>query len=326
MRAVVLDAAPAPPEALVVRDRPVPRPEPGWVLIEVKAFGLNRSELKTRLGLADPEVTFPRVLGIEATGVVASCPGGELAVGQQVVAMMGGMSRRFDGGYAEFTSVPVTQAIPFDSPLPWTTLGAVPETLQTAYGALTVGLDTRPGQTLLIRGGTSSVGLTAAILAKRNGLTVLATTRSEAKADALRAAGVDHVLLDDGAIAPRARDLAPDGVDATLELIGTPTLRDSLQATRVHGVVCSAGYLSNQWIVPDFYPAGDLPNGVRLTGYSGDASDLPPAVLQDFLDAIAAGEATMPIAKAYTIDEIATAHDDMEHDRVAGKLVVSTGS
>jgi NADPH:quinone reductase-like Zn-dependent oxidoreductase len=283
MRAVVLDAVPAPPEALVVRERPVPRPEPGWVLIEVKAFGLNRSELKTRLGLADPDVTFPRVPGIEATGVVAACPGGELAVGQQVVAMMGGMGRSFDGGYAEFTCVPVAQTIPFRSELPWTTLGAVPETLQTAYGALTVGLDLHPGQTLLIRGGTSSVGLTAAILAKRRRLTVLATTRSQTKAGALREAGADHVVLDDGAIAPRVRELVPGGVDATLELVGTPTLRDSLDATRVHGVVCSAGYLSNEWIVPDFYPAGFLPNGVRLTGYGGDASDLPQAVLQDFL-------------------------------------------
>src|SRR5262249_35467812 len=115
MRAVLLDAVPAPPEALVVRERPVPQPEPGWVLVEVKAFGVNRSELKTRLGLADAEVTLPRVLGIEAAGVVAACPGGELAVGQQVVAMMGGMGRGFDGGYAEFTCVPVSQVIPFRS-------------------------------------------------------------------------------------------------------------------------------------------------------------------------------------------------------------------
>jgi NADPH:quinone reductase-like Zn-dependent oxidoreductase len=324
MRAIVLDTVPAPPEALTVRERRVPQPQAGWALIEVKAFGLNRSELKTRLGLADPDVTFPRVPGIEATGVVAACPGGELAVGQQVVAMMGGMGRSFDGGYAEFTCVPVAQTIPFRSELPWTTLGAVPETLQTAYGSLTVGLDVERGQTLLIRGGTSSVGLTAAILAKRRGLTVLATTRSMAKAGALREVGADHVVLDDGAISERVRELVPGGVDATLELVGTPTLRDSLNATRVHGVVCSAGYLSNEWIVPDFYPAGFLPRGVRLTGYSGDASDLPPSVLQEFLDAVAAGEAAVPIARIYTMDEIATAHDDMEHDRVAGKLVVST--
>jgi NADPH:quinone reductase-like Zn-dependent oxidoreductase len=137
--------------------------------------------------------------------------------------------------------------------------------------------------------------------------------------------GVDHVVVDDGAIAARVRDLVPGGVDATLELVGTPTLRDSLEATRIHGVVCSAGYLSNEWVVRDFYPAGFLPNGVRLAGYSGDASDLQQAVLQDFLDAAAAGEATVPIAKTYTMEQIAAAHDDMEHDRVAGKLVVSTG-
>src|SRR4051794_2207286 len=324
MRAVVLDAVPAPPEALVVRERPVPRPEPGWVLIEVKAFGVNRSELKTRLGLADPEVTFPRVPGIEATGVVAACPGGELEAGGQGVAVMGGMGRSFDGGYAQYTCVPVAQAIPFRSDLPWTTLGAVPEMLQTAYGALTVGLDVQPGQTLLIRGGTSSVGLTAAILARRRGLTVLATTRSEGKAGALREAGADHVVVDDGAIAARVRALAPGGVDVTLELIGPPTLRDSLEATRTHGVVCSAGYLSNEWIVPDFYPSGFLPNGVRLSGYFGEASDLPQAVLQEFLDAVAAGDAAVPIARTYTMDEIAAAHEDMEHDRVAGKLVVAT--
>ena len=69
---------------------------------------------------------------------------------------------------------------------------------------------------------------------------------------------------------------------------------------------------------------GFLPNGVCLTGYSGDATDLPQAVLHGFLDAVAAGEATVPIARTYTMDEIATAHDDTEHDPVTGKLVVST--
>ena len=76
-----------------------PSRSPGWVLIEVKAFGLNRSELHTRLGLAEG-VTFPRVLGIEAVGVVAAAPGGEFEPGPQVAAMMGGMGRTFDGGYA----------------------------------------------------------------------------------------------------------------------------------------------------------------------------------------------------------------------------------
>src|SRR3954451_9626452 len=107
MRAVVLDA-PGPPDALQIRDLPIPERRPGWVLIQVKASGVNRSELHTRLGLSEG-VAFPRVLGIEAVGVVAAAPGGEFEEGQQVATMLGGMGRTFDGGYAEYTSVPAAQ-------------------------------------------------------------------------------------------------------------------------------------------------------------------------------------------------------------------------
>ncbi|MBI4940510.1 MAG: zinc-binding dehydrogenase [Actinobacteria bacterium] len=320
MRAVVLDG-PGPPEALRIAELPVPEPGPGQVLIRVTAFGLNRSELHTRLGLAEG-VTFPRVPGIEATGVVVACPGGELVEGQQVAAMMGGMGRTFDGGYAEYTCVPVRQAVPFTSSLPAATLGAVPEMLQTAHGSLTTGLDARAGQTLLVRGGTSSVGMAAAVLAKRLGMTVLSTTRSPAKAAALTAAGVDHVLLDDGQVADEVRHLVPDGVDTALELVGTPTLPDTLRATRVHGVVCFTGMLSNEWTVRDFYPIEYLPTGVRLTAYGGDATDLPSSVLQSFLDAVDAGEVTVPVHRTYRFDEIRQAHADMEAGVAAGKLVV----
>src|SRR5437588_6046318 len=287
MRAVVLDA-PGPPSALAIRELPVPNPPTGWVLIKVKAFGLNRSELHTRLGLAQG-VTFPRVLGIEAAGVVAQCPAGEFPVGQQVVAMMGGMGRVFDGGYAEYTRVPATQVIAFRSDLDWATLGAVPEMLQTSHGSLTVGLDAQPGQTLLIRGGTSSVGMAAAILAKDRGLAVLSTTRRPDRAAALRAIGVDHVLVDDGDVAAQTRAIVPDGVDAALELVGTNTLPDTLRATAVHGVVCFTGMLSNHWTVADFYPIEYIPSGIRLTAYGGGAADLPADVLQAYLDAVPAG-------------------------------------
>jgi NADPH:quinone reductase-like Zn-dependent oxidoreductase len=322
MRAVVLEG-PGPVEALEIRELPVPQPEPGWVLIEVKAFGLNRSELHTRLGLAGG-MTYPRVLGIEATGVVAACPGGELEVGQQVVAMMGGMGRQFDGGYAEYTCVPVRQVIPFRSDLPWSTLGAVPEMLQTAYGSLTVGLDVQAGQTLLVRGGTSSVGMAATVLAKRMGLTVISTTRNPRSVDRLTEIGADHVLIDDGPLASRVREIAPEGVDAALDLVGTPTLFDCLHATRVHGTVCMSGMLSDQWTLPDFYPTGDIPSGVRLTGYTGDATNLPPSVLQDFLDAVAAGDATVPIGRIFRLDEIQEAHRVMEAGTAGGKIVVLT--
>ena len=322
MRAVVLDA-PGPPEALAIREIPVPQPALGWVLIRVRAFGLNRSELHMRLGLAEG-VTFPRVPGIEAVGAVAECPGREFEPGQQVAALMGGMGRAFDGGYAEYTCVPVSQVVPFRSDLDWAVLGAVPEMLQTAYGSLTVGLDAQPGQSILIRGGTSSVGMATAVLAKQRGMTVLSTTRDPAKRAALTNVGADYVLIDDGQVATQVRQSFPGGADAALELVGTPTLPDTLQSVRVHGVVCFTGMLSNQWTVRDFYPIEYLPRGVRLTAYGGEAADLPPELLQRFLDSVAAGTAAVPIGRVYRFDEIVKAHADMEASRVSGKLVVLT--
>jgi NADPH2:quinone reductase len=323
MQAVVLDA-PGPPEAFEIRELPIPEPEPGWVLIEVKAFGLNHAELFSRLGMSDGDVTFPRVLGIEAAGIVVAAPGGEFEVGQQVVALMGGMGRTFDGGYAEYTCVPAGVVIAFNSPLDWATLGAIPEMLQASYGSLSVGLGFEAGQTLLIRGGTSSVGMAAAILAKDRGLTVVATTRRPERFDALRRIGVDHPVLDTGEIAAEVRELVPGGVDISLELVGVDTLRDTLLATAVHGVGCFTGMLSMNWSVPDWYPMDFIPHGVRLTAYAGEARDLPPAVLQRFVDDVAAGRVSVPVFRNYRMEQIAAAHRDMEVGAATGKLVVVT--
>ena len=319
MRAVVIDA-PGPPEVLQVRQMPIPVAQPGEVLVRVSAFGLNRSELHFRRGVASFG-SFPRVPGIEAVGVVVASPGSEVPVGTQVAALMGGMGRTRDGGYAEYVCVPVKSVIPFQSRLPWATLGAVPEMLQTAYGSLSTGVDGGKGQTLLIRGATSSVGLALAALARRAGLTVIGTTRSAAKAATL-ATHVDHVVVDEGAVAAAVRGLFPDGVDAAVELVGTNTLPDTLRATRVHGVVCFTGMLSDQWTIPEFYPMDVIPNGVRLTAYSGEASDLPAAVLQEFLGAVATGEVDVPIGRTYALDEVVQAHRDMEEGRLFGKGVV----
>jgi NADPH:quinone reductase-like Zn-dependent oxidoreductase len=323
MRAVVLDG-PGPASTLQIRKIPVPIPRPGWALIAVKTFGLNRSELHSRLGLAEG-MTWPRVLGAEATGVIEACPGGEFAPGQQVAALAGGMGRVFDGGYAEYTCVPVSQVVPFASSLNWPTLGAIPVMLLTANGSLNVGLDAKAGQTLLVRGGTSSIGMLTAVLAKRLSMTVLSTTRNPAKATTLDAIGVDHVVIDGGSVTGAVRQLCPDGVDGALELVGTPTLPDTLRCVRVHGVACFTGILSNQWTVEKFYPIDYIPRGVRLTAYSGDAVDLPPTILQSFIEDVEAGQVKVPIAHVFRLEEIAEAHQAMEDGTMSGKLVVTTG-
>lgn len=238
--------------------------------------------------------------------------------------MMGGMGRAFDGGYADYTVVPRSQVVAFRSDLPWQVIGAVPETLQTAYGSLTTGLDLQRGQTLLIRGGTSSVGLAAVNVAKELGGTVIATTRQRDRVASLEAHGVDHVVVDTGHVAKQVRQIVPAGVDAALELVGAPTLRDTLLATRVHGTVCFTGMLSNQWVVPDFYPIEYIPRGVRLTAHGGGIADLPSEVLQRYLDGLASGATSLGPIQVHRFAEIRRAHSDMEHNRTFGKHVVLT--
>lgn len=267
------------------------------------------------------DVLRGKTLGIEAAGVIDEPSDSGLSKGQQVMTMMGGMGRTFDGGYADFVVVPSSQVIPFSSQLGWDVLGAIPETLQTAYGSCTVGCDLRAGQTLLVRGGTSSTGLAAIAVGKELGATVYATTRSASRADILEQQGA-VALVDDGNVAAQVRARHPEGVDAAIELIGTPTLPDTLRATKVHGTVCFTGMLSNEWIVKDFYPIGYLPTGVRLTAYGGDSGHLSTAVLQRFLDRIASGAVTLGPIRTYALDDIRRAHDDMEHNRTVGKQVV----
>ena len=157
MRAAVCPR-PGGPEVLEIRELPIPRVREGWSLVRVEGAGLNRSELRTRRGHS-PGVRFPRVLGIECVGVVVASAG--LPEGTTVAAVMGEMGRAFDGGYAEYALLPDALLMPVTTSLPWEVLAALPETYLTAQGAFDA-LGIGPGGRLLIRGGTSSVGLSAA--------------------------------------------------------------------------------------------------------------------------------------------------------------------
>jgi NADPH:quinone reductase-like Zn-dependent oxidoreductase len=312
MKAVVL-YAPGPPSALKIELRPIPKAAHGQVLIRIHAFGLNRSELFTRLGHS-PNVRLPRVLGIEAVGTVAECPGEEHAVGETVATCMGGLGREVDGGYAEYTLV--------KTKLPWDVLGALPEMLQTSWGALNAerGLQIVAGETLLIRGGTTSVGLAAAAISKSQGLTVLATTRRKDRIELLKAHGADHVAVDDGHIEAEVKQVCPGGVDKVLELVGS-TLMDSCRCVKEGGRVCQVGVVGGN---SNANPEEVLPKGATYGFYGGEQEDFHAMPLQAMVDQVGEGKLVVQIGKKFNIDEIVEAHRVMEENTAGGKIVVLT--
>ena len=319
MRAAVLHS-PGGPEALKLEQRPVPKPEKGQVLIRIHAFGLNRSEMFTRQGLS-PDVEFPRILGIEAAGVVAAAPGGEFPEGTVVATVMGGMGRRFDGGYAEFTLVPASQVKAVEADAGWEILGALPEMMQTAWGALFSSLRLEKGEKLLVRGGSSSVGLAAAAIASHHGAFVVSTSRSQSREKLLRDSGAQDVILDNGSIADEARKRYPDGFDKVLELVGAATLTDSLKTVKKGGILCTAGIVGGKWVLDDFSPSAMLPSGVYLTTYGSTVKAFMETPLDEIARLIKSGVMRVPI-KTFRLSEIVEAHRVMDGSTAEGKIVV----
>ena len=193
---------------------------------------------------------------------------------------------------------------------------------QTVSGSLHQALEIAAGEVLLIRGGSSSIGMLACQLAKAEGLTVVATTRDPGKRPALLDNGADHVLIDGGSVEAQLREHFPNGAHKVLELVGTKTLKDSLRCLAHRGTCCMTGILGDEWTMADFTPMGDIPSLGRLTVYMGEADNISQPLLQAFIDHVAAGEVRLNVDRVFSLDEVAAAHAYMEANRATGKVVV----
>jgi NADPH:quinone reductase-like Zn-dependent oxidoreductase len=324
MRAIVFQNY-GGPEQLKIEKLPDPEPKTGEVVIQVKAFGLNRAEMYFRAGLWG-EVA--KVSGIECVGLVAADPDGRFQNGQKVLAILGGMGRTINGSYAEFTRVPATNVVAVESKLDWPELAAIPESYATAWSCLYGNLDVRTGHRLLIRGATSALGQAALNIAADAGVQTIATTRNPKRFALLEHLGANDVRLENPAFSSKVRGQYPGGIDAVLDLIGNSTLLDSLRLVRRNGRVCIAGFLGGGTPIDSFNPLTQMPSAVHLSFFASafvlgtpefPLSDIP---FQNIVANAAAGMYKAKPTRVFQLEEIQEAHRLMESNDAGGKIVV----
>jgi NADPH:quinone reductase len=321
MRAIILEKF-GGLESLVYTDIPKPMPKDGEVVIAVKGFGINHAELHMRRG---EWAEAAEVSGIECVGIVDSCPGGEFPAGAKVAALMGGLGRTINGSYAEYTRVRAANVALIESDLGWSDLAALPETYAVAWTCLFRNLNLKSGQTLVLRGATSSFGQAALKMAVAAGARVIATARSSDRFPRLQELGASRVELE-------RRDLAAHiaeakHIDAVLDLVGNSTILDSLDMLRRGGTACLAGWLGGLDPIGDFNPLLRMASGVNWNFFGSfvfgtpgfPLSDVP---LQDIARQVADGELDAKPSHIFSFDQIREAHRVMEAGEADGKIVV----
>jgi NADPH:quinone reductase len=321
MRAIILKGF-GGLDNLFYTDIPKPLPKNGEVVIKVEGFGINHAEMHMRRG---EWAEAAEVSGIECVGVVDSCPGGEFPLGAKVAALMGGLGRTINGSYAEYTRVRAANVALIESDLPWSDLAALPEAYATAWTCLFRNLNLETGQTLVLRGATSSFGQAALKMAVAAGARVIATTRSRERFSMLEELGASRVELERPDLAAHIAEAKQ--IDAVLDLVGNSTILDSLDMLRRGGTACLAGWLGGLDPIGDFNPLLRMASGVNLNFFGSfvfgtpgfPLSDVP---LADIARQVAEGKLDAKPTRVFSFDQIHEAHKVMESGEAGGKMVV----
>lgn len=313
MKAVVLDqVTKAEDIALVKTKKPVVRE--GWVLIKIKAFGLNHSESILRLNeIKADHIHKPIIPGIECAGIIEDPSDSDFKKGEKVIAFMGGMGRSFNGSYAQYVLMPISHVFSIHTDLDWKQIAAVPETYYTAYGSLFEALKLKKEDVLLIRGATCALGYASIQLAITTGCKVIATTHKKEKFDLLKEA--DQVVLDTGVLSGTLK-----GVTRALELVGPKTLKDTMRCMKKDGIVCVTGILGGVFTLDRFDPIKAIPNEVYLTSFY---SNFPTQqAVDDLFDRLETNHLLPKIGKTYSFSQIKEACIALDEGKVNGKIVV----
>jgi putative PIG3 family NAD(P)H quinone oxidoreductase len=315
---------PGGPEVLVPVERPVPRPGPCEVLIRVRAAGVNRPDVLQRMGMYPMPPGAPTIPGLEVAGEVAALGKGVegMRIGQPVCALVAG------GGYAQYVAAPEGQCMPVPEGLGLVEAASLPETYFTVWSNLFERAFADEGETVLIHGGTSGIGVTAILLAKAFGMTAIVTCGSDEKCAAARSLGADV------AINYRTQDFAEEalkatqgrGVDVVLDMVGGDYLPRNIACLAEGGRHASIAFQRG--------PRGELDlmqlmrKRLTLTGsmlrprsveYKTALAD---SLAREVWPLFADGRLRAVIDSTFPLDRAADAHRRMEAGEHVGKIVL----
>ena len=315
---------PGGPEVLHIATGPLPVAAPGEVLIRVQAAGVNRPDVQQRLGVYPPPPGASPLLGLEVAGEVAAVNGDAgFAVGDRVCALTNG------GGYAEYCTAPGTQCLPWPEGYDAIRAGAVPETYFTVWANL-FGLGRlQPGESALVHGGTSGIGVTAIQLAHEFGSRIYATAGSPEKCDAIRRLGADAAInyREADFAAAIKEETGGKGVNVVLDMVGGPYIARNLRCLGMDGRLVLIAFLGGAK-VDNLDLTTIMTRRLTVTGSTmrPRTAAQKAAIARDLRTKVwpvlAAGRCGPVIHQVYPLDQAADAHRLMESSAHIGKIML----
>jgi putative PIG3 family NAD(P)H quinone oxidoreductase len=324
MRAISIRGGKGGADALFVESVPVPEVRPGHVLIRVRAAGVNRPDIVQRAGFYPPPPGAPATLGLEVAGEVAAVGEGvdRWQAGDRVTALLGG------GGYAEYALVDARHALPVPGDLDFVRAAALPETVFTVWGNVFERGRLRAGETLLVHGANSGIGVTAIQMAKAAGARVLATARGAGKADKARELGAD-LAIDAAAGDWSAPVRAAGAVDVVLDMVGAEYFERNLDVLAPDGRLVVIATLTGHEVRLDLrrlmLKRLTLTASTLRARHADEKARLAQAIERHVWPWIEAGKVNVPVDRTFTLEQAGEAHAWLESGSQFGKVVLTLG-
>ena len=321
MIAIAVDGGAGPATALHPVEIDTPVPGDGQILIRVAASGVNRPDILQRLGFYPPPPGAPSTLGLEVAGEVAALGSGaeRWTVGDRVTALLGG------GGYAQYAAVDARHALPIPAGLDAVAAASLPETVFTVFANVFEHGALKSGETLLLHGATSGIGVTAIQMAKAAGARVIATARGADKAASALRIGAD-LAIDTTTEDFSARTLAFGGADVILDMVGGDFAQKGLDCLKPGGRIVYIAFQAGGRVEIDLQKV--MQKRLTITGSTlrprsaDEKARLARAIEATVWPWIAAGQVRTMVDRSFPLAEAGSAHAWLEAGTHVGKVVL----